>query len=65
MRFNRDSKDEPHETAQESRNMSMMDRLRARRNASRNARAIDRALREATSPAVRAEILAAAQRQYR
>ncbi|MGW0435161.1 hypothetical protein ACWDV4_21805 [Micromonospora sp. NPDC003197] len=45
--------------------MSMMNRLRNRRDAARRARAIERALRSTNSPAVRNEILAIAQRQYR
>ncbi|MEV4753852.1 hypothetical protein AB0J86_01865 [Micromonospora sp. NPDC049559] len=45
--------------------MSMIDRLRHRRDAARRARAIERALREANSPAVRDEILAMAHRQFR
>jgi hypothetical protein len=45
--------------------MSMIDRYRDRRQAARRARAIQRALDEARSPAVRDEILAAAQRYYR
>lgn len=43
--------------------MSMIDRIRNRRDASRRARAIERALRSANSPAVRGEILTIAQRQ--
>ncbi|MGK5737586.1 hypothetical protein [Micromonospora sp. URMC 103] len=42
--------------------MSMIDRIRTRRDASRRARAIEHALRSANSPAVREEILAIAQR---
>jgi hypothetical protein len=42
--------------------MSMIDRYRHRRDANRRARAIQRALSSANSPAVRAEILAIAQR---
>ncbi|GAB3853735.1 hypothetical protein ACN26Z_02830 [Verrucosispora sp. WMMD703] len=42
--------------------MSMIERIRNRRDASRRARAIERALRSASSPAVRDEILAIAQR---
>ncbi|MDG4794825.1 hypothetical protein [Micromonospora sp. WMMD1082] len=42
--------------------MSMIERIRSRRDASRRARAIERALRSASSPAVRDEILAIAQR---
>ncbi|GAB3151417.1 hypothetical protein GCM10027290_40620 [Micromonospora sonneratiae] len=45
--------------------MSMIDRIRNHRNAARRARAIERALRSTNSPAVRNEILAIAQRQYR
>lgn len=45
--------------------MSMIDRIRTRRDATRRARAIENALRSANSPAVRAEILAMAQRYYR
>jgi hypothetical protein len=44
--------------------MTMIDRFRSRRDATRRARAIERALRSANSPAVRNEILAAAQRYY-
>lgn len=44
--------------------MTMIDRFRSRRDAARRARAIDRALRSATSPAVRDEILTLAQRYY-
>lgn len=42
--------------------MSMIDRIRSRRDANRRARAIEHALRSANSPAVRAELLAIAQR---
>ncbi|MER5456996.1 MULTISPECIES: hypothetical protein [Micromonospora] len=42
--------------------MSMIERIRSRRDASRRARAIERALRSANSPAVRDEILVIAQR---
>ncbi|MEV6691198.1 hypothetical protein AB0M35_06980 [Micromonospora sp. NPDC051196] len=42
--------------------MSMIERIRSRRDANRRARAIERALRSASSPAVRDEILAIAQR---
>ncbi|MFV2102548.1 hypothetical protein [Micromonospora sp. LOL_024] len=42
--------------------MSMIERIRNRRDASRRTRAIERALRSANSPAVRDEILAIAQR---
>jgi hypothetical protein len=42
--------------------MTMIDRYRSRRDAARRARAIERALRSANSPAVREEILAIAQR---
>jgi hypothetical protein len=45
--------------------MSMIDRYRHRRQAVRQARAIQRALNATTSPAVRDEIMAAAQRYYR
>jgi hypothetical protein len=44
--------------------MSMIDRLRSRRHAARRARAIERALRSANTPAVREEILAIARRHY-
>jgi len=44
--------------------MSVINRFRSRRDASRRARAIERALRSANSPAVRDEILLAAQRYY-
>jgi septum formation topological specificity factor MinE len=44
--------------------MSMFDRFRNRRDSARRARAIERALRSANSPAVRNEILAIAQRHY-
>jgi hypothetical protein len=42
--------------------MSMIDRLRSRRHAARRARAIERALRSANTPAVREEIQAIARR---
>ncbi len=42
--------------------MSMIERIRTRRDANRRARAIERALRSANSPAVREELLAIAQR---
>ncbi|WP_165945193.1 hypothetical protein [Micromonospora sp. KC723] len=42
--------------------MSMIERIRTRRDAHRRARAIEHALRSANSPAVREEILAIAQR---
>lgn len=42
--------------------MSMIERLRTRRDANRRARAIEHALRSANSPAVREELLAIAQR---
>ncbi len=42
--------------------MSLITRLRDRKTAHRNARAIDRALREAPSPAARDELLIIAQR---
>ena len=42
--------------------MSMIKRIRNRREANRRARAIEHALRSATSPAVREELLAIAQR---
>lgn len=45
--------------------MTMIDRLRSRRDANRRARAIERALRSANSPAVRDELIAIAQRQFR
>jgi hypothetical protein len=45
--------------------MSMIDRFRSRRDAARRTRAIERALRATNSPAVRDEILAIAQRQFR
>lgn len=41
--------------------MTMINRLRDRRDAARRARALDRALRSANSPAVHQEILAIAQ----
>jgi hypothetical protein len=44
--------------------MSMIDRYRSRRDAARQARAIERALRSASSHAVREEILTIAQRHY-
>lgn len=44
--------------------MTMIDRLRGRRNAARRARAIEHALRSAKSPSVRDEILAIATRYY-
>ncbi|MGI5212465.1 hypothetical protein [Plantactinospora sp. CA-290183] len=44
--------------------MSMINRFRNRRSDARRARAIQRALRSANSPAVRDEILIAAQRYY-
>jgi hypothetical protein len=44
--------------------MSMIDRYRTRRQHVRQARAIQRALDATRSPAVREEILAAAQRYY-
>jgi hypothetical protein len=44
--------------------MSMIDRYRHRRHAVRQARAIQRALNATHSPAVREEIMAAAQRYY-
>jgi hypothetical protein len=44
--------------------MSMINRLRNRRASVRRARAIERALRATSSPAVRDEILIAAQRYY-
>jgi hypothetical protein len=44
--------------------MSMIERLRHRRDANRRTRAIERALREAKTPAVRDEILAIASRYY-
>ncbi|HEX2356540.1 MAG TPA: hypothetical protein VHI50_08775 [Micromonosporaceae bacterium] len=43
--------------------MTMMKRIRSRRDAVRRARAIERALHSTTSPAVRDEILAIATRQ--
>ena len=42
--------------------MSMINRLRGRRQAARRARAIERALHTANTPAVREEILAIARR---
>lgn len=45
--------------------MSMIDRYRSHRDAARRARAIERALRSTSSPAVADEIRAAAMRQYR
>lgn len=44
--------------------MKVFDRYRSRREAARRARAIERALRAATSPAVRDEIRVMAQRHY-
>lgn len=44
--------------------MTMIDRFRSRRDANRRARTIDRALRSATTPAMRDEILTIAQRYY-
>lgn len=44
--------------------MKMIDRYRSHRDATRRARAIERALREANSPAVRDEIRIIAQRHY-
>lgn len=44
--------------------MTMIDRFRSRRDATRRARAIERALRSTNSPAVRNEILVMAQRYY-
>lgn len=44
--------------------MSMLSRFRKRRDHARRARAIERALRSATTPAVRDEIVIAAQRYY-
>jgi hypothetical protein len=44
--------------------MSMINRFRDRREASRRARALERALRKTNSPAVRDEILAIASRYY-
>lgn len=44
--------------------MTMIDRFRTRRDNNRRARAIQRALNSANSPAVRKEILAIAQRYY-
>ncbi|WP_198348059.1 hypothetical protein [Plantactinospora sp. KBS50] len=45
--------------------MSMMNRIRNRRDASRRARAIDRALSSANSPALAQEIMTAYLRQFR
>ncbi|MFC7546311.1 hypothetical protein [Plantactinospora sp. GCM10030261] len=45
--------------------MSMINRIRSHRNATRRARAINRALRSTSSPAVADEIMAAAMRQFR
>ena len=42
--------------------MSMIERIRTRRDANRRARAIEHALRSANSPAVREELLAIALR---
>ncbi|MEQ4300710.1 hypothetical protein ABNF97_04830 [Plantactinospora sp. B6F1] len=42
----------------------MLNRIRHRRESARRARAIQRALRATSSPAVRDEILIAAQRYY-
>ena len=44
--------------------MSMIGRLRNRRHAARRARAIQRALHSASTPAMREEILAIARRHY-
>ncbi|MFY1674234.1 hypothetical protein ACN27G_30520 [Plantactinospora sp. WMMB334] len=44
--------------------MSMINRIRSRRETARRERAIRRALRASNSPAVRDEILIAAQRYY-
>ncbi|HEU5109125.1 MAG TPA: hypothetical protein VFT95_11315 [Micromonosporaceae bacterium] len=44
--------------------MSMIGRIRDRRHAARRARAIERALRAANTPAVRDEILAMARRYH-
>ncbi|HEX6967595.1 MAG TPA: hypothetical protein VF174_02025 [Micromonosporaceae bacterium] len=44
--------------------MKVIERFRARREVARRNHAIQRALREANSPAVREEILAIAQRYY-
>lgn len=44
--------------------MSMINRIRSRRDAARRTRAIERALRSASTPAVRDEILTIAQRYY-
>ena len=45
--------------------MSIVDRFRSHRHSVRRARAIDRAIRSANSEAVRDEIRAMVQRQYR
>jgi hypothetical protein len=44
--------------------MKMIDRYRSRRETTRRARAIDRAIRQANSPAMRDEIRIIAQRHY-
>lgn len=44
--------------------MTMIQRIRSRRETARRTRAIERALRSANSPAVREEILTIAQRYY-
>lgn len=44
--------------------MKMIDRYRSHREATRRARAIERAIRQANSPAVRDEIRIIAQRHY-
>jgi hypothetical protein len=44
--------------------MKMIDRYRSHREATRRARAIERALRQASSPALRDEIRIIAQRHY-
>lgn len=44
--------------------MSMIERIRTRRDATRRTRAIQRALRSASTPAMRDEILSIAQRYY-
>jgi hypothetical protein len=62
-RFNWDIGNDTRLTQGEN-TMSMIDRYRHRRQAVRQARAIQRALNATQSPAARDEILAAAQRYY-
>lgn len=53
---------DPPRVKEVSTTMSMLNRLRTRRNATRQSRAIDRALRAATTQSMRNEILVIAQR---